>query len=144
MRVYFVWVSSVCRCAKRLHRMKSSKMLFIFSPLGAGWLSTISLPCMPLRAGGRASMRFQRQVRGPYGLDLCLSIYLTIYIFASIYSISISVYILFHGFVFISCLWLGVNIYNNNNWLQHPGNNVLGDVLPAWLICEAVRVPSPL
>jgi hypothetical protein len=31
---------------------------------------------------------------------------------------------------------------NNNNWLQHPGNNVLGSVLPARLIWELVR-PKP-
>ena len=32
---------------------------------------------------------------------------------------------------------------SNNNWLQHPGNSVLGVVLPARLIWD-LCVPSPL
>jgi len=104
LRVCFVCTSDVCRGAKRLHKTERSKMPFIFSPV-EGWfcalaqgrgahLSTISLPCLPLRASGIASMRFPRQFRGPYGLSsplspLTLSIYLSIYLSMSL-SLSLS------------------------------------------------------
>jgi len=48
-----------------------------------------------LRAGGRASMRFPRQFRWPYGLYHGLSIYLSNN---------------------------NNNNNNNNSWLQHPNN----------------------
>ena len=115
LRVRFVCRYGVSRGAKRLHRIESSKMLFIFSPfdgrlcaLAQGWgahLSVIFLPCLPLRAGGRASMRFPRQFRGPYGLklsilSLSLSIYLFIYLSRYIYlyyflSIYLSIFYLY-------------------------------------------------
>jgi len=80
MRVRFVIWSGVSRGAKILHTMKSSRMLFTFSPfkgqlcaLAQGWgahVSVIFLPCLPLRAGGRASMRFPRSQGDMYGLSL--------------------------------------------------------------------------
>jgi hypothetical protein len=99
LRVHFVYRSGVSRGAKMLHRIESSNMLLIFSPckgrfcaLTQGWgahLSDIFLPCLPLRAGGRASMRFPRQFRGGrtgYSYLSPLSIYLYTYLCIYLFS----------------------------------------------------------
>jgi hypothetical protein len=110
MRGTFVFRSGVSRSTKKLHRVESSNMLLIFSPFKGwfcafpqGWrahISVIFLPCLPLRAGGRASMRSPRQFRGPYGLSplgffhpmiIYMYIYLSLYLYISIY-IYISLY----------------------------------------------------
>jgi len=109
-----VCMSGVCRCAKRSHRVKSSTIIYIFTPLG-GWLcalaqgrvahlSTISLPCLPLRAGDRASMRLPRQSGGLYGLSH-LSIYLSIYLYIYLSicpSICLSIYLSIHLSIYVS------------------------------------------
>jgi len=106
MRVRFVVTSGVSRGAKRLHKIESSKMLLFFLPFGGRFcafiqgrgahVSVIFLPCLPLRAGDRASMWFPRQSRGLYGLSilsLSLSIYLSIYL-----SVCLSIHITFFPF----------------------------------------------
>jgi len=71
VRVCFVCSSSVYWSSEIIHMVISSKMLFIFlsldgrlCALAQGWgahLSIVSLSCLPLRAGGRASTRFPQQ-----------------------------------------------------------------------------------
>ncbi len=123
MRVVFVCMSGVYLSAKKLHRVKSSKMLFMFSPLrgrfcafAQGWgahISIVSVPCLPLRAGGRASTWFPRQSRGPVGgYILFVSIYPFIYpcLYKSIYLSNFYIYLSICLF-FSLFLYLSIYIY---------------------------------
>ena len=113
LRVFFVYVFGVSRSAKKLHRVKNSQMLFMFSPfegwfcaLSQGWgahFSTISMPCLSFQSGGRAGMRFPRWSGGHVRayliyLSILLSIYpyiyISIYVYLYVYlTISMNLYI---------------------------------------------------
>ena len=108
------YVSYISVCKRDARGEKQSNVFFGLSKAGfcavaqgrGADVSTVSLPCLPFRAGGRASMWFSRQSGGHV---------------RAISSIIIS---------------NDNNNNHNNSCLQHPGSSVQGVLLLARLIWE--------